>query len=130
MDGIIYDVKLLLGHNNDQGAFSLTRMRETITQENIRLLTDSGYSSSHLVTPDDEKSRTWNHTQKGLRSVVEVAIGMVQHYVLAAERVYQNPETRAGADVLLSTHKHESETVSAACAPQINARGSKFAPSL
>jgi len=95
MDGIIYDVKLLLGHNNDQGAFWLTGMRDTIMQENILLLADSGYSSSHLVTPDDEKSRTWNHTQKGLRSVVEVAIGMVQHYVLAAERVSQNPELHA-----------------------------------
>lgn len=70
-------------------------MHDVIQEKNIPLLADGGYSSSHLVTPDDEMGREWNHTQKGLRSVVEVAIGMVQHYAIAAERVSQNPEFHA-----------------------------------
>jgi hypothetical protein len=45
LDGVLYDVKLLLGHNNDQGAFWLTGMRDKINEENILLLADSEYSS-------------------------------------------------------------------------------------
>lgn len=76
---------------------SLTSMQDTLEEKNALLLVDSGYSSSQLITPDDEMSKEWNHTQKGLRSVVEVAIGMVQHYTVAAERVSQNPEFHAMA---------------------------------
>ncbi len=47
---------------------------------------------TQLVTPDPEMMVTWNNTQKGMQSVIEVSIGMVKLFHLAAEKVRLNPE--------------------------------------
>ena len=48
-------------------------------------LADSGYSFEFLVTPNPNKSKSWNDMQKALCSVVEVSIGMVLQNVEVQE---------------------------------------------
>lgn len=42
LDSRIYQVNLLTGHNNDQGAFSISGVRHFIEENNIKLLADGG----------------------------------------------------------------------------------------
>lgn len=90
--GEIISVTLGLGHNNDQGMFKLTGMRQMIQDLNMKLLADRGYSHYLLVTPDDRKSTKWNHMQKGMRSIVKVTISMAENFRVAGERFKQSPE--------------------------------------
>lgn len=92
LDGVIYDVQFVLGHNNDQGAFHLTKTQQLLRQHDVHLLADGGYTDVMLVTPDDDRSQSWNKEQKGLRSIVEVVYAMVRHYRLAAEKVSHTPK--------------------------------------
>lgn len=41
-DSTIYQVNLLTGHNNDAGALILTKMKEFLVQNDIKLLSDAG----------------------------------------------------------------------------------------
>ncbi|KAL6074212.1 DDE Tnp4 domain-containing protein [Balamuthia mandrillaris] len=96
LEGVLLDVHFALGHNNDQGTYALTGMRAFLQGNGLKLLADGGYKDVvSLVCPDDKKGRSWNNQQKALRSVVEVAIGMVQHYSYAAQKAQQTPELQA-----------------------------------
>ncbi|KAL6056173.1 hypothetical protein QOT17_016292 [Balamuthia mandrillaris] len=71
-------------------------MRAFLQGNGLKLLADGGYKDVvSLVCPDDKKGRSWNNQQKALRSVVEVVIGMVQHYSYAAQKARQTPEFQA-----------------------------------
>lgn len=52
--GVIYNVTLGLGHNNDQGMFNYG-LRDFIEAKLIKLLADRGYSHTLLVTPNDAR---------------------------------------------------------------------------
>ena len=90
--GEIISIILGLGHNNDQGMFNITGMKQILLNENRKLLANRGYSHHLLVTPNDRNSTEWNNMQKGMRSVVEVAIGMTENFRVAGERFHQSPE--------------------------------------
>jgi hypothetical protein len=92
LTGVFLHVHLGLGHNNDKGMFILTKMKEFMRMMGVRWLGDSGYSYELLITPDPNKSKAWNDMQKGMRSIVEVSIGMVKLYAFTAERVQVAPE--------------------------------------
>jgi len=62
--GVIYNVTLGLGHNNDQGMFNFG-LQEFIETRLLKLLADRGYHHVLLVTPDDKKSTEWNDELKG-----------------------------------------------------------------
>ena len=93
LTGEIWDVRLGLGHNNDQGMLGITKMKEFLIDNDIKLLADRGYKFLQLVTPnDDTHSVEWNNRQKGLRSVVETTCGMVKLYEIAALTCRQSPD--------------------------------------
>jgi len=75
LSGNILNVQLLMGHNNDQGSFNKTAMGEMLERLALFWLADSGYHH-RLIRPTDEKGAIWNNKQKGLRSIVEVTIGI------------------------------------------------------
>lgn len=89
---MIYDVCFLLGHNNDQGAFLISGMKEMVEREKIFLLTDGGYSHHRLISPDKCKCSNWKNTQQSLRSVVETVIGLVKTYGVAGGVFRGSPE--------------------------------------
>lgn len=95
IDGDILNVQLLMGHNNDQGSFNQTAMAELLERLQLLWLADKGYHHHRLVKPNDAKSATWNNRQKGLRSIVEVVIGLVKNFVFAAQTVRLSPELHA-----------------------------------
>lgn len=92
LSGRLLNVQLLQGHNNDQGAFALTRAKEYVEEHELYWLADSGYTHHRLLTPKDEKGRAWNNKQKQLRSVVEVVIGLVKTFRSTAELFSLSPE--------------------------------------
>lgn len=85
--GRILFVDLGKGHNNDQGMFSLTGLKEYLEQHNIKILGDGGYSHYLIVKPDDDRSLAWNNLQKSLRSVVEIVLGLTKGWDFAESRV-------------------------------------------
>jgi hypothetical protein len=93
--GDLFNVQLLMGHNNDQGTFNQTAMGALLERLGLFWLADSGYHHHRLVRPTEDKGILWNNQQKGLRSVVEVTIGMVKNWVFAAETVRVSPELHA-----------------------------------
>ncbi|KAL6051489.1 DDE Tnp4 domain-containing protein [Balamuthia mandrillaris] len=97
LDGEILDVQLLLGHNNDKACYKLSGIRVLLHQNGIRLLADDGYSDCMLVTPTYRNNRRWQQAQKDHRSIVEVAIGMVQNFRFAREKARQSPAVQAMA---------------------------------
>jgi hypothetical protein len=78
LEGQIYQVDLLSGHNNDAGALIITNMKEFLVTHQIKLLADSSYHHHLLETPNNNMSNERNNTQKSLRSVVEAVIGQVR----------------------------------------------------
>lgn len=92
LSGIIYSVHLGLGHNNDKGMLKLTGLKDFLLRHNVKFLADRGYSHPNLVTPDERRSKEWNNTQKGLRSVVETVQGLAQNWGVARERFVMSPE--------------------------------------
>lgn len=90
LTGVPWRVDLSLGHNNDQGVFNLSKMRDFIEEKQICLLADRGYSHHRLVTPDDHRPEVWNNLQKSLRSKVELVIGLTKNFSLAAA-VFRGP---------------------------------------
>jgi hypothetical protein len=97
LDGKIYETTLLMGHNNDAGAFNLTGVREFIEQHQIRLLADLGYSHYLLVTPEKYMPQNWKNKQKALRSIVEVVIGFVKNWRVTAEDFFGSSELQSMA---------------------------------
>ena len=92
LEGIIYHVALGLGHNNDKGMLILTGMKDFLVDNDLYWLADSGYSNTHLVTSSDKMPITWNHQQKGMRSIADTVIGFVKRFSLAAMTFRQSPE--------------------------------------
>jgi len=90
--GEIWDVNLGLGHNNDKAMLILTNTKQYLLDNNIKLLADKGYSFVNLITPTNIKSQSWNNYQKGLRSIVERAIGVATFWSINSTRVRLNPE--------------------------------------
>ena len=93
--GEIYNVQLLQGHNNDQGCFNITKVKQLLEALQLHWLADNGYSHHRLVVPDDSQAPSWNHKQKGLRSIVEVVIGLAKTNRIAAEVFTLSPEKQA-----------------------------------
>lgn len=106
IDGRLYQVDLLTGHNNDsgkslqivfsfltfKGALILTGMKQYLLKHKIKLLADAGYSFCMLVTPDHGSPRKWNNFQKGMRSVVETTIGLVKFFAVTNDKFLGSPE--------------------------------------
>ncbi len=92
--GIIYNVTLGLGHNNDQGMFDSTGVREVLEQHNLNWLADSGYHHNRLVCPRRE-SRQWDEMQASLRSIIEVVFSHVHSYKFSSGKVRQSPELQS-----------------------------------
>lgn len=95
LSGNILNVKLLMGHNNDQGSFNLTSMGGFLEREGLHWLADKGYHHHRLVRPDNSRSVSWNNRQKGLRSIVEVIIGLAKNFAFAAGKASMSPELHA-----------------------------------
>lgn len=89
VNGIIYNIQLALGHNNDKGVFILTKMSDFLEEHQIRFGADRGYKSHHrVVKPSDSQSKEWNAKLCGIRSAVEVSIGMAETYSAAGEQCW------------------------------------------
>jgi hypothetical protein len=95
--GRLLDLEIVLGHNNDQGAFNLTGTGDRLIAEDVRLLADGGYRHTQLVTPDTNASEAWTSTHTHLRSVVEHTIGMAKTWAAAALPFKQIPPIQAPA---------------------------------
>lgn len=85
LDGSIYSVVVLLGHNNDQGSFNTTNVGTFLGAHKIKLAADLGYSNSNLVTPKNVKSNL-NHEQLKTRSIVEIIFGFVKTYLFGRNK--------------------------------------------
>ena len=94
-DGTVFQIDLLTGHNNDAGALNITNMKEFLSEHNIKLLADLGYSRHTLVTPSVGNPVEWQNTQKGLRAVVETVIGMAKFFSVASDTFRGFPELHA-----------------------------------
>jgi hypothetical protein len=92
LEGRLYQVDLLTGHNNDSGAFNITGLKSFLIQNQIRLLADSGYSHHLLETPNDLQPKSTNMYQKGLRSIVEAVIGLVKNWRITSTVFRGSPE--------------------------------------
>lgn len=55
----IWDVKILDGHNNDQGVLRITKTVEFLDINNIKLAGDLGYNHPNIITPEPDKPVTW-----------------------------------------------------------------------
>jgi hypothetical protein len=89
----ICNVQLGLGHNNDQGMFSLTELREYIEEHEIYLLVDGGYHHHRLIGPSNVPARV-EMIQKDERSEIEVIIGMTKGFRFAGDVVRHSPEVQ------------------------------------
>lgn len=92
LQGVLLDVKIVLGHNNDKGTFKITETHQKMDQLQLKWLADGGYGYHRLVTPDDRRSKEWNNTQKSLRSIVEVVAGLAKNYAICRDQFGGNPE--------------------------------------
>ncbi|KAL6073876.1 DDE Tnp4 domain-containing protein [Balamuthia mandrillaris] len=84
--GDLYNVALMLGHNNDQANFVISGLRAFVEDNQIYLLADGGYRHHRLITPSKYMPLSWNQKQKLYRSVVETVIGLGKNWSLAAEK--------------------------------------------
>jgi len=91
----IYDVQLLQGHNNDQGALHITQMDNFISEHQIKMIGDLGYWHARIVTPEPSYPSAWRKTQMALRSVVETVIGLVKNWGIAGSVFRGSPELQA-----------------------------------
>lgn len=103
LSGVIYNVQLGNGRNNDQGMLRLTALDRFLEDNDLYWLADKGYHHHRLVTPNKENTRKWNEEQAGLRSVVEATFGNVQRFSLASSRVRQTPELQKTALMIIYT---------------------------
>ncbi|KAL6064265.1 hypothetical protein QOT17_011014 [Balamuthia mandrillaris] len=84
--GDLYNVALMLGHNNDQANFVISGLRAFVEDNQIYLLADGGYRHHRLITPSKYMPLSWNQKQKLYWSVVETVIGLGKNWSLAAEK--------------------------------------------
>lgn len=86
LTGEIYDVVVLLGHNNDSGAYRLTGVDSFLRLHGLKLAADNGYGDIHLVTPSD--TNPLNHLLLAARSVVETPFAYTDTFGFASEKVH------------------------------------------
>jgi len=87
-------VALLLGHNNDQGSFNITK-RQQVEGDNILLLVDRAYHSKNVIRPDAVLDEGWSTIHAAHRSPGEIINSESKTFIFAHARVKQNPETHA-----------------------------------
>jgi hypothetical protein len=92
LNGVIFEAKVLLGHNNDKGALNITGTKQFMEDKNLYWLADGGYSYHRLIRPNDTESDSWNNEQKSLRSIVEVVAGMAKNWRVMDEKFRPRPE--------------------------------------
>lgn len=96
LSGRIWDVRLGLGHNNDQGMFVRTGTDEELRRRDIWLLGDGGYVDARVVcpgdAPDNVNSCTWRQRHAGFRSVVEQDFSLVHLWQASGGVFRQQPE--------------------------------------
>lgn len=100
--GLILDVSLFKGHNNDLGfviefflfllliilksAFNRSKMVEILHEKNLILLGDGGYNNCRILNPAMADVHGCNMEQQVRRSIVEIIIGVVQNWKVANEK--------------------------------------------
>jgi len=84
LTGELYDVSILLGHNNDAGAYRITEMDKFLLQYGLTLAADNGYRHSHLLCPDSKQPN--NSMLLAARSVVETPFAYVRLFRIAKEK--------------------------------------------
>lgn len=87
----ILNVAFGLGHNNDQGLMKLTELEAFMEKYNLKFLGDGGYHHYRIVTPESVPAEL-EQLQKDERSVVEIIIGLVKGFEVAAGTFRQSPE--------------------------------------
>jgi len=80
---VCYD--LLRGHNNDQGVFNISGLRDLVESEGKRLLGDGGYQHGFIVTQKDVPF-SQRPTLQFLRGIVEIIFGLVHSFQAATTR--------------------------------------------
>ena len=99
LTGEIYDVTIFPGRVNDQMAFNQT-WQQLLTQKNIKLLADGGYSDINLITPKRKiqniNDKVWNNIQMSFRSVVEHVNSVVHFFKYGSTKIRgHEPELQA-----------------------------------
>jgi hypothetical protein len=89
LSGEIWRVDISFGHNNDQGVFNLSGLREELEKTNIKLLADGGYSHINLITPINGRD-DYNAELSGKRSVVETVFARVKFFKAATYQFHHN----------------------------------------
>ena len=97
LNGVLYQVDLLTGHNNDAGALVITGLKSLLVKTQMKLLGDLGYSHNSIITPDPFQPQQWRNIQKGLRPVVETVIGLVKNWRVTSDTFRGYPELQAMA---------------------------------
>lgn len=96
LSGRIWDVRLGLGHNNDQGMFNRTEVGDLLARRDIVLLGDGGYYDPRVITPTDApngvNASAWGKAHAGYRSVVEQDFSLVHFWKASGGVFRQSPE--------------------------------------
>jgi len=103
LTGILYDVQIALGHNNDKGLFNLS-IREYVESMNITGLSDRGYSHSQLIRPDNREIaeilryptvEAFGSSHAAARSPAEIVNSVTKNWEFASKVCSQSPEFQA-----------------------------------
>lgn len=100
LDGRIVSVHIARGHNNDQGMYIITGMKQLLEKKNVYLLADRGYSHVRCVTPITI-SPEYQEEHAAYRAIVENLNSLTSLWGVAANRCRQRPEIQEIA--LMST---------------------------
>jgi hypothetical protein len=103
LTGVLYDVQIALGHNNDKGVFNLT-VRDYLEQENLTGLADRGYSHPLLVRPDNTDIaeclgfptvEAYGSSHAAARSPAEIINSSTKSWAFASQVCGTSPEFQA-----------------------------------
>jgi hypothetical protein len=94
LQGLIWNVHLGLGGNNDMGMLKHSKVDTLLENWKIYLLADRGYVGSNLITPRDMADENMNQIHKRLRSIVEKVFGFIKNWEVAAGRFRLSPEAQ------------------------------------
>jgi len=95
LSGRPWDVRIGLGHNNDQGIFNRTNIAQELRDRDITLLGDGGYSDNRVICPDDTPEDApvgWKRKHAGYRSVVEQDFALLHFWKASGGVFRQDPE--------------------------------------
>jgi len=97
LQGIMLNVCFGLGHNNDQGMFNISGMREYMEENLIRGTGDRGYSHYLITTPNTIENENDLKRLAIQRSVVEVVFSFIKNFGFANSKVMHDPELQVVA---------------------------------